>query len=127
MIHPSYNELIEIINKGNEDGSNPVINSRYSIVMAAARRARQLIEGEDPLVPVYGNEKALSIAVEEIRSGKIKITEEGVDDFDLHLKNSSTSASDLAYDEESLDGETEEESESGEDAEEDDSEDEDAE
>ena len=29
MIHPSYNELIEIMNESNIDGENPEINSRY--------------------------------------------------------------------------------------------------
>lgn len=115
MIHPSYNELIETINEGNEEGKNPVINSRYSIVMAAAKRARQLIDKEEPLVSKAPVNKPLSIAVEELRRGKIKITEEGVDDFQFHLRNTETSASDIAYDEEGDasegDAESEEDSE----------------
>ena len=34
MLHPSYTELMEKINKEGETGEEPVINSRYSIVMA---------------------------------------------------------------------------------------------
>ncbi len=50
----------------------PVVNSRYSIVMATSKRARQIIAGEEPLVPVKGR-KPLSIAVDELNQGKIKI------------------------------------------------------
>ncbi len=100
MIHPSYDELIEIINEGNENGEYPEINSRYSIVMAAAKRARQIIEGDQPLVSKAPINKPLTIAVEEIRRGKIKVTEEGVDDFQFHLRNNENGTSDLSYDEE---------------------------
>ncbi|MBQ8638051.1 MAG: DNA-directed RNA polymerase subunit omega [Lachnospiraceae bacterium] len=99
MLHPSYDELIDIINEGNEEGLNPEINSRYSIVMAAARRARQIIDGEQPLVGKAPNNKPLTVAVEEIRKGKIKITEEGVDDYQFHLRNDNAT-SDLVYNDE---------------------------
>ena len=39
MIHPSYVDLMQVVNKGVEEGETPVINSRYSIVMATAKRA----------------------------------------------------------------------------------------
>ena len=52
MIHPSYSELIEAINTNNEDDDEAlVLNSRYSLVLAASKRARQLIAGAEPLVP----------------------------------------------------------------------------
>ncbi|MDE7286146.1 MAG: DNA-directed RNA polymerase subunit omega, partial [Lachnospiraceae bacterium] len=47
----------------------------YSIVMATAKRARQIIAGEDPLVNVK-EAKPLSVAVEELNQGKIKILSE---------------------------------------------------
>ena len=50
MLHPSYTDLIEAVNSGVEPGEQPVVQSRYSIVIAAAKRARQLIAGADPLV-----------------------------------------------------------------------------
>ena len=72
MIHPSYTELMEVINSEVEPGEQPVVQSRYSVVMATAKRARQIIAGDDPLVNVKDS-KPLSIAVEELNQGKIKI------------------------------------------------------
>lgn len=71
MIHPSYNELCEAINEG-EPEDKPVIASRYSLCLATAKRARQLIDGSEPLVTPKSN-KSLSIAVDEIYNGKVKI------------------------------------------------------
>ena len=71
MLHPSYAELMKVVNEEAE-GDTPVVNSRYSIVMATAKRARQLIGGEEALVAEKSS-KALSIAVEELNQGKIKI------------------------------------------------------
>ena len=73
MLHPSYSDLIEIANSGVEEGEHPVVNSRYSIVIAAAKRARQIISGADPLVDDAEGKKALSIAVEELYTGQVKI------------------------------------------------------
>lgn len=72
MIHPSYTELMKVVNSEVEPGEVPVVNSRYSIVMATSKRARQIIAGEEPLVPAKGR-KPLSIAVDELNKGKIKI------------------------------------------------------
>lgn len=74
MLHPSYAELMQVVNEDAE-GDTPVVNSRYSIVMATARRARQLIDGSDALVNMK-SDKALSIAIEEVKNGKIKIITE---------------------------------------------------
>lgn len=49
MIHPSYVELMKVVNDGVEIGEEPVVNSRYSIVIAAAKRARQIIAGDEPM------------------------------------------------------------------------------
>lgn len=73
MLHPSYSDLIEVVNSGVEEGEAPVVQSRYSIVIATAKRARQLISGAEPLVEDAEGKKPLSIAVEELYSGKIKI------------------------------------------------------
>lgn len=72
MLHPSYNDLMKVVNSEVEPGEQPVVNSRYSIVLATAKRARQLIGGVDPLVRATSN-KPLSIAVEELNQGKVKI------------------------------------------------------
>ena len=75
MLHPSYNELLETINKDVEPGEEPIVNSRYSIVIAAAKRVRQLIGGDEKLVNT-NTRKPLSIAVEELAEGKVKIVSE---------------------------------------------------
>ena len=36
MIHPSYVELMRVVNEGADVGMEPVVNSRYSIVSATA-------------------------------------------------------------------------------------------
>ena len=73
MLHPSYTDLMEVINSEVETGEAPVVNSRYSIVIATAKRARQIIGGDEPLVPHPEGKKPLSIAVEELYTGKVKI------------------------------------------------------
>ena len=40
MIHPSYVELMKVVNDEGKIGEEPVVNSRYSIVLATAKRAR---------------------------------------------------------------------------------------
>lgn len=72
MLHPSYFDLMEVVNSEVERGEAPVVNSRYSIVMAASKRARQIISGDEPLVEGV-SQKPLSLAVEELNQGKIKI------------------------------------------------------
>lgn len=73
MIHPSYVDLMKVMNSGAEIGEEPVVNSRYSIVIAASKRARQLIAGDEPLVEGVDAKKPLSVAVEELYQGKVKI------------------------------------------------------
>ena len=63
MLHPSYSDLMKVVNSEVEPGEAPVVNSRYSIVMATAKRARQLIAGEEALVPEKSN-KPLSIEID---------------------------------------------------------------
>lgn len=76
MIHPSYVDLMQVVNKGVEEGETPVINSRYSIVMATAKRARQIVDGDEPLIDADEGDKPLSIAVEELNQEKIRILAE---------------------------------------------------
>ena len=83
MIHPSYVDLMQVVNKGVEEGETPVINSRYSIVMATAKRARQIVDGDEPLIDNAEGEKPLSIAVEELNQGKIRILSENEPDEEV--------------------------------------------
>ena len=77
MLHPSYTELMKVINGDSEE--EKVISSRYSIVLATAKRARQLIAGEEAYVNAKGK-KPLSIAVEEISKGFVTIEPETTDE-----------------------------------------------
>ncbi len=78
MIHPSYVELMEKVNENVEVGEEPVVNSRYTIVAATAKRARQIIDGSEPLINYKNGDKPLSIAVNELNDGAIKILNEDV-------------------------------------------------
>ena len=75
MLHPSYADLIKVVNSDVEAGEDLVVSSRYSIVMATSKRARQIIAGDEELVDGRGK-KPLTIAVEELNQGKIKILSE---------------------------------------------------
>jgi len=75
MIHPSYQELMEKVNEINENIDSddaPVISSRYSLVLAASKRARQLTNGAEAKVHVK-TDKQLTVAVEELYEGKVTI------------------------------------------------------
>ena len=76
MLHPSYSDLMKVVNSDVEHGESKIVNSRYSIVMATAKRARQIIGGDEALVSMKTGMKPLSAAVEELNEGKIKILSE---------------------------------------------------
>ena len=73
MLKPSYAELMNVLNENSKED----VTSRYTVVIAAAKRARQLVDGDDDMLasPVEG--KPLSNAVEEIREGLVKVVPEG--------------------------------------------------
>ena len=58
MIDPSINSLLE------------KVDSRYTLVVAAAKRARQLAEGDHKLTKC-NSEKPVTIAINEINDNKI--------------------------------------------------------
>ncbi len=80
MLHPSYTDLMKVVNSGVEIGEEPVVNSRYSIVLATAKRARQIIGGDEPVIENMSNQKPLSIAVEEVYNSKVTIVGEEEDE-----------------------------------------------
>ncbi len=84
MLRPSYSDLIDAVNSEVEPGEHPVVQSRYSIVLATAKRARQLIAGEEPMVPVSAGKKSLSIAVQELYEGKVKVVSDESDDEEIN-------------------------------------------
>ena len=76
MIHPSYSELMQVVNSDAEADEEPIVSSRYSIVLASSKRARQLISGEESLLDdddEFLVDKPLSTAVKELYTGKVKI------------------------------------------------------
>ena len=70
MLTPSYSELMDAIK---QDGKvDPRVTSRYTVVLAAAKRARQLTEGAEPLT-YAPTDRAVSIAVKEMSEGKLSV------------------------------------------------------
>ncbi len=70
MLRPSYSDLMNVLNNEGELESD--ITSRYTVVIAAAKRARQIVAGSEPQSTVKSN-KAVSIAVDEMFSNKLSI------------------------------------------------------
>lgn len=78
MLRPSYSD---IANKLNNE-SDLDINSRYTIVIAAAKRARQIIAGSQPQCE-KSLDKPVSIAVEEMYTDKLYISKTQIDDYGI--------------------------------------------
>lgn len=79
MLHPSYSDLMQVVNSDCEPGEAKIVNSRYSIVMATSRRARQIIGGDEPYIDDAEDRKPLSVAVDELNQAKIKIVSDEED------------------------------------------------
>lgn len=75
MIHPSYYELMDKMNEVNKAEGVPEITSRYFIVLAASKRARQLTDGAEPKVNL-NSPKLLSVAVDEFYEGAVRIVKD---------------------------------------------------
>lgn len=71
MLEPSYREIMERLNA--VEGT-PEVKSRYSVIIATARRARQLVDENDP--EVLKGRKAITVAIDEIYNGKMEIREQ---------------------------------------------------
>ena len=63
MVKPSVAELLE------------KIDDRYSLVIATAKRARQIASGSEKLTDKKCEESPVTIAANEIAEGKVKIEE----------------------------------------------------
>ena len=70
MLRPSYSELMDAVMQ--EEDLDPRVVSRYTLVLAAAKRARQITDGAAPLT-YAPTDRAVSIAVKELHEGKLKI------------------------------------------------------
>lgn len=69
LFKPTYQQLIDKIN---EENDKTIVTSRYPVVLAAAKRARQLVDGDTPLVKDQ-DQKPLSMAVEELFEGEVQV------------------------------------------------------
>ena len=65
MIYPAISTLMK------------KVGSRYSLVIATAKRARELVDGDSPLID-SGSQKPVHVAVNEIYRGKIVVDGSGV-------------------------------------------------
>ncbi|EOD01310.1 DNA-directed RNA polymerase subunit omega [Caldisalinibacter kiritimatiensis] len=59
MLYPSINELLK------------KVDSRYTLVMMVSKRARQLVDGDKPLVDEEFN-KTVTTAINEVAEDKIE-------------------------------------------------------
>ena len=59
MIHPSYTELMDAINEEGNIEDEPLVTSRYSVVLATSKRARQLIAGREAMVHSSGKKTSV--------------------------------------------------------------------
>jgi DNA-directed RNA polymerase subunit omega len=90
---------MKVVNNTSDVEDEPVVNSRYSIVIAAAKRARQLIAGDEPLVANANGKKPLSTAVQELYEGKVTILGESDDDAEEPVESSEAIAEELTAEE----------------------------
>ncbi len=74
MLHPSYQDLMNTINDRNDDIE---LKSRYSIVIATSKRAREIIDRNNAYKQKEEFskilDKPLSKAIEELYAGDIDI------------------------------------------------------
>lgn len=67
MIYLSLDELVD------------KVDSRYTLVVQVAKRARQLVDGQKPMVST-DSDKPVTVAIHEVGAGKIhyRKTKEGI-------------------------------------------------
>lgn len=77
MLHPSYSDLMKAANSEVETGENLLLSTAVILLyLQQLKRARQLIDGVEPLIEKPRCPKPLSIAVEELENSKIHILSE---------------------------------------------------
>lgn len=70
MFEPSAQKLINVVNE-NVNNENEKIKSKYTMIIAAAKRARQLVDEKDQRVE--NGKNALTIAIDEIENKIVKV------------------------------------------------------
>ncbi len=71
MLRPAYSEVMDSIDERGHISHD--LRSRYIVVIAAAKRARQLVDGAEPLTTAKVT-KDVSIAVKELFENKLEIS-----------------------------------------------------
>ena len=111
MLRPTYNDLIDSMHKNREEGELE-LQPRYSVVIASAKRARQIINGDAPLVKADEGRKPLSVAIEEISKNLVNV-EKGLDyaeSYPRFIEDEDYEDEDLEEEEEGDEEETDSES-----------------
>ncbi len=104
MLHPSYKEMFEKVNT-ERTSEESEIKSRYTLVLACAKRARQINAGSEPLVDINDRRERtrnLSIAVNEMYAGKFHVLGD-IDNYEENLENASDE--EILYTDELVDAE----------------------
>lgn len=70
---PTSKELIDLSNEFIEN-ENEKVKSRYTIIMATSKRAKQLIDDEN--IEIEGGNNPLSLAVNEFKNKQVHIIRE---------------------------------------------------
>ncbi len=116
MSQITYNDLIDAAKNTNaiQDDTDKLVESRYAAVIASAKRARQLIDGAEPVLMNAEGRKPLAIAVEELARNLVTIKRGTEVDDDPKIAARENQSFAFALDEdgesEDTDGESEEES-----------------
>lgn len=73
MLYPAYQDLMNKMKEKSVGAEQTdILESRYSLVIASAKRARNLIDGEQKLVRTKAD-KPVSIAVHEMHAGRLQV------------------------------------------------------
>ncbi len=72
MLTPSYNEIVGKVSK--HESMSVDMENRYVVIIAAAKRARQIIDGQDALVKGISIKKPVTISVNEMHQDKLIIS-----------------------------------------------------
>jgi len=76
------------------------VNNRFDLVLLASKRARQLVNGVDPLLP-WENDKPTVVALREIAAGLVDnnvVAERQTQEMELMSKEAETEIEDLDAD-----------------------------
>ena len=76
MFEPSVQKLIDEVNESILN-KNEKIKSKYTVIIAAAKRARQLVDDKDERVE--NGKNSLTIAIEEIENRLVKVIPDNKD------------------------------------------------